>query len=201
MNGNFYNTPFFQAFVGTVYLILLAAFRNFLVKALFFNKYHENAGYSFCFGFGYAPAAFIGIFCMIMFLIVAGNGLFNGPATVLENGRLCFADNTIIEMTGPIWGYVTFGIITFAFSGVLVLCGNMLWKISEQKLGFWVSVIWFCAFTALEASIVGLIHYILYGLNYWIAAMIALVILCFAVALIRFIPKKKKDSKYTKQFE
>ncbi len=198
----YYNTPFFRSMVGMVFLALLCLIRLMLVKFAFFGRYNEQGGYSFCFGFGAAPGAFLTFYLLFMTLVVAGNGLFNGPCIVESEGYLSFADNTIISIFRPAAGHISFALVFFAFAAMEIASACLLHKISEEPYHPGVSVAWVLFAVLLEAGAILPIPFIsMYGLAHWQLAVIVSILSAVSISLVRFIPKKSDPSTYTKQFE
>lgn len=201
-NDNYYNTPWFRALVGFVYVALLGLARLMLVKSCCFNRYKEAQGYSFSFGFGSAPLAFLAIYCLIMTLVVGGNGIFNGPAVVEKAGYLSFADNTIISVFRPAAGHLSFAIL-FLFVMIMIMAsGYCMHRLSEQQYPLVITVGWVVMVVVLEALALIPIPFItMFRLAHWQLAVIAGFSAAASVALACFMPQKQKPANYTKQFE
>lgn len=198
----YYNTVAFRTLVGFVFLALLALARFLLVKAVFFSRYKEEQGFSFCFGLGAAPVAFLGIYLLIMTLVVAGNGIFNGPCVVESEGYLSFADNTIISVFRPAAGHVSFAVLFVALAGMFLISGGLLCRISIKRYHPAVSVAWVIFMMVLEAvAILPLPFVSMYGLSHWQLALIVCVAAIISAVLLIVMPKERKPANYTKQFE
>lgn len=198
----YYNTPFFRTMVGFVFLALLWLLWILIVKSAFFNRYKEAEGLSFCFGFGAAPALFMGIYLLIMLPVVGFNGLFNGPCEVAEEGYLTFADNTIITVFRPAAGHISFAVTFLLFAMMTLSTGILLRKICEEKIRTGVIVGWTILAVALNAAaVLPLPFFAMYGLDHWQLAVLSAVLALIHVLLVIFIPKIPKDATYTKQFE
>ena len=198
----YYNTPFFRSMVGGLFLALLALTRYMLVKVICFNRYKEDLGYSFSFGFGAAPAVFLAIYLLIMALVIAGNGIFNGPCVIEEEGYLSFADNTIISVFRPAAGHISFAVMFVLLPVMMLLSAHLLWRISEKKYNAAVSVVWVILFSLLETIAILPIPFInMYALKHWQLLLIVAVTTAIGVILLKFMPKEKKPSNYIKQFE
>lgn len=201
-NKNYYNTTLFRALVGFVYIALLGLARLLLVKACFFNRYKEDRGYSFCFGFGSAPVAFLSLYLLIMTLVVGGNGIFNGPAVVENAGYLSFADNTIISVFRPAAGHLSFAILFFFIAVMVMTSGYFMYRLSEQSFPLAVTVGWIVMLIVLETVALVTVPFItMFQLAHWQLAVIAGIAAAISVALVVFMPKKPKPVNYTKQFE
>lgn len=201
-NDNYYNTAWFRALVGFVYVALLALARLMLVKGCCFNRYKEDQGYSFSFGFGCAPLAFLAIYCLIMIFVVGGNGIFNGPAVVEKAGYLSFADNTIISVFRPAAGHLSFAIL-FLFVMIMVIAsGHCMHRLCEQQFSLAISVGWVVMLVVLEALALVPVPFItMFRLAHWQLAVIAGFSAAVSVVLAFFMPQKQKPANYTKQFE
>lgn len=198
----YYNTTLFRTLVGFVFLALLAVARLLLVKAVFFTRYKEEQGFSFSFGFGAAPLAFLGLYLLIMSLVVAGNGIFNGPCIVENEGYLSFADNTIISVFRPAAGHVSFAVLFVALAAMFLLSSALLRRISEKRYHPAVSVSWVIFMVVLEAIAILPIPFIaMYGLSHWQLALIACAAAAISALLLIVMPKEQKPANYIKQFE
>ena len=201
-NLNYYNTALFSTLVGTLYIFLMSIIVSVLIKCFLFDRYKSEAGHSFLFGFGVTPVAFFVIYIFIMFVSLVINGLFNGPCTVEEGGKLCFEDNTMISVFQPVGGHVSFAILFLVLLLVLYSEGVLLQKISEEKHSLWISVVWMCGFHLFKALAITTIPFIsMYGLKHWELALVVAILSAPCVLFARFLPKVVVAEEYTKQFE
>ncbi len=198
----YYNTVFFRSMVGLVFLAILCVVRLLVVRSTFFKNHRVEQGYSFSFGFGIAPAALMGVYLLLMTLVVAGNGLFNGPCIVEEEGYLSFADNTIITIFRPVAGHVSVALVFIAYAVMMTASAHLLQKLSKGNYRFGVSVAWTFFMILLEAGAILPLPFIsMYKLDHWQLAVIVGIFAAINVLLVRFIPKVKSSTTYTRQFE
>lgn len=198
----YYNTVIFRGVVGFVYLVLLCFARFLLVRLAFFGREREEQGSSFCMGFGCAPGAFLAAYLLIMGLVLAWNGLFNGPAIVEDNGLLGFADNTMISVFRPAAGHISFAFL-FAFFALMGLSsGWFLQKITSRDYPTGVTVGWLVLLLVLESAAILPVPFIqMFQLTHWQPALIAGLCAAAHFVLVRFMPGEQKTVNYTKQFE
>lgn len=198
----YYNTPFFRTMVGFVFLALLNLLRILIVKSAFFSRYKEEEGFSFSFGFGAAPALFLGVYLLIMLPVVGFNGLFNGPCLVAEEGYLTFADNTIITVFRPAAGHISFALAFLLFALMSLFTGSLLRKLCQEKIRTGVAVGWTVFAVVLESLVIlPLPFYAMYGLSHWQLTVWTAVLAVIHGLLVAFIPKIREDATYSKQFE
>ncbi len=198
----YYNTSLFRGTVGFVFIALLCLFRTLIVKGFFFGKYKEEQGLSLCFGFGIAPGLLLGFYLLIMTVVLAVNGIFNGPCVLEEGGYLSFADNTIITVFRPAAGHLSFAILLVSFIVLALASGWIQKNISMTKRKMSVSILWTVFLVVLEAAAVLPIPFIsMFGLSHWHVAVIGTIAATFAVLLVRFMPRVKEEEEYTRQFD
>lgn len=201
-NEMYYDTPFFRTVVGFVFLILLALVRFLVIKIPFFNRDRVASGHSFSLGFGMAPAAFLGLYSLIMFFVVAFNGMFNGPCIEEAEGLLGFADNTMISIFTPEAGHISFGLLFVAFAFFSLLFSWLIQRISDEPHRALVSFGWGAIMMALEAVMILPVPFIkMYGLPHYALPVIGLICGAVAFLLVRFMPMIQKEGAYIKQFE
>lgn len=199
---NYYNTVFFRTLVGFVYLGLLCFLRILIVRNAAFANYHEEKGYSFCFGFGAAPGLLMGAYLLIMLPVVGFNGLFNGPCIVAEEGYLTFADNTIITVFRPAAGHISFALAFLFFAVMAVGTGIILHNATHRLLRRGVSTVWTVFAIVIEAgAILPLPFFRMYGMQHWALAVTEGVLAVVMILLAFLMPDVKEEVTYTKQFE
>ena len=199
---DYYNTVFFRTLVGSVILILICALRFLLIKSVFFNRYKEDQGVSFSLGIGLMPSLFLGVYLLIMSLVLAGNCLFNGPSMIAD-GYLTFADNTIISIFQPVLGHLSFS-LAFFFYSVMVLCSSKwMEKMAVKRYAPVVLILWTVLLCSFEGIGILLIPFMkMYGLSHWHLLLIFGIFAVLSVLLIWLAPSlKEKETIYTKQFE
>lgn len=198
----YYDTPFFRTVVGFLYLALLALVRFMILKFPFFNHYRESGGHSLSLGFGLAPAAFLSVYALLMFFVVLFNGIFNGPCIVESEGLLSFADNTMISVFQPVAGHVSFAALFAIFGFFNLLFSRLIERITNERISLAVAILWPVALFALEAIMLLPIPFIkMYDLAHYALPIIAGICAGIAFLLVQFMPTKKKEAKYIKQFE
>lgn len=198
----YYNTPLFRGTVGFVFIALLCLLRALILKGFFFGKYKEEQGLSLSFGFGIAPGLLLSFYLLIMAVVLAVNGIFNGPCVLEEGGYLSFADNTIITVFRPAAGHLSFAVLFVSFA-VLILASGWLHKnISMTKRKMSVSIIWTIFLVVLEVlAVLPVPFFAMFGLSHWHVAVIGAIAAIAAVLLVRFMPRVKEEGEYTKQFD
>ncbi len=198
----YYNTVFFRSLVGFVFIALLCLARLLLTRSVFFNRDKDSQGLSFCFGFGAAPAVLLAVYLLIITLVVAFNGLFNGPCVVEEGEYLSFADNTIISVFRPAAGHISFALLAVFYAVITTASGFVLRKFSARPYGIFVTVLWVVLMILLETVAVFPVPFIsMFQLDHWQLPLIGAIAAAGSATLARFMPKEKKPADYTKQFE
>lgn len=198
-NDMYYNTALYRILVGFVLLMIFCFIRFLILKLPFFDYDRENAGFSLAFGFGAAPAAFLWIYSLLMLVIVAANGIFNGPCIVEESGLLSFADNTVISVFRPVAGHISFAVLFSAYALLSVVLAWVIKKITDHAHRSVVNVIWAIAVMVLET--VTVLPVLFMQLPHWSYPIIAVLCTVIAVALVKWMPIKKEESDYIKQFD
>ena len=198
----YYNTTAFRTLVGLVFLLLFCFARFLILHIFFFRQDREQQAFSFAFGFGFAPAAFLAAYLLIMSLVIAFNGIFNGPAVMEESGLLSFEDNTIISVFRPVLGHVSVALL-FCFAAVLsiTLCWFMR-RISTRDYHPAIRTIWLILLLLVESAAVLPVPFMkMYGLAHWQLPLIAAAAAGVNLLLVRMMPGERKTPHYSKQFE
>ena len=198
----YYDTPLFRVLVGMVYVVLTALLRFLLVKGIFFNRYKEEQGYSFVWGFGSTPAIFLGLYLLIMTFVVAVNGIFNGPCIVESEGYLSFADNTIISVFQPTAGHISFAVLFLAFSVLHLASAYLMNKLSVRPYNLSIIIFWPIMLLVLEGIALLPIPFIaMFQMSHWQVALVGVIAAAISVALVIFMPRDNRPVEYIKQFE
>lgn len=187
--------------IGFAYVFILSIVRCLAIKSLFFNREYREQGLSFDLGFGAAPAAFIAIYLLLFFFVIAYNGIFNGPAVWNAEGYFLFEDNTIINLLLPKASgalYAMFSLVLYAT--FVVIEGWFYKKISEKNYKWVYSIVFPIVFALLETAMILPIPYIDMD-AYWQLGIIAAVVVGAAIVLTILLPKEKVPAEYTRQFE
>ena len=200
-NIQYYNTGSFKTLVGLGFMLLFGIARYLIIKLPFYNRHHESAGASFCFGLGMAPAAFIGIYCLIMTAGLAYNGIFNGPC-VQSGDQLIFSNVTQITVFAPLEGHITFGLFSTAYGFFNLIFAWFIHKLTKDKYRVSISGTFGFILMLLDALMVLTVPFFgLYGLEHWQMPIIGAVCVAIGYALVRWMPKKQKKESYIKQFD
>lgn len=201
-NNMYYNTKLYRTVVGFALLLLLSFVRFMIIKLPFFDRDRKNAGYSFAAGFGAAPAAFLGIYSLLMLLIVGGNGIFNGPCIAEENGLLSFADNTMISVFRPEAGHISFAILFIVYAFYSLLFADLIRKISDHVCRMGVGVWWLVFLMILDGIMILPVPFIgMYGISHWGLSVIGIICTAAAGLLMWKMPVKEEKKEYIRQFE
>ncbi len=199
---DYYNTIAFRTMVGMVFLAILCFIRFLILKIFFFNHDRNEQGFSFSFGFGIAPSAFLAAYLLIMLIVVAFNGLFNGPCIVEENGCLSFADNTIISIFRPVSGHLSFAFLFLLFCGISYAFSLFIEKICARNYSPVIVVVWLILLLLPESVLVLVVPFMkMYSFEHWHLLIIAFFCALASFLLVKFIPLEQKPESYTQQFE
>lgn len=196
----FYNTTYVVG-IGFAYVFILSIVRCLLIKSLFFNREYREQGLSFDLGFGVAPAAFVAVYLLLFFFVIAYNGIFNGPAVWSSDGYFIFEDNTIINLLLPRASGALYVMIALVLYAAFVLIEGWFYKKVSEKNYKWIySVIFPIIFALLETGMILPIPYV--DMNaYWQLDIVSAVAVGLALLLVIRLPKEKSPAAYTKQFE
>ncbi len=200
--NDFYNTMVYRVIVGLVILSIFAFLRFLLVRGVCFNRYREESGVSFSFGFGMAPLALFGIYSFILFLVLVFNVVFNAPYTFGEDG-LTFADNTMISVPIEAIGQVFYALALLFYETIVMVVALFMDRATKRPYRTWAFVVCAVLFFVLESAAILPIPFAgAFGLLPWHIALILGIIALVAIAVLAVIPSQKtKKSTYTKQFE
>ncbi len=197
---DYYNTQSFKIIVGFLFLMLFCLARLILTKVIFFNRQKTDSGLSFCLGFGSAWALLFTLYLLIFTFVLAYYGIFEGPCVVDTSGRLVFVDSTAISVFRPVVGHISFSVFFLSLAMICVSNGSLLAKMAKNTIHPAISATWCILLIAVESVTIQAVLYI-NAIPHWAIALNGVVMAAISVLLVQFIPIRKKEPDYTKQFE
>lgn len=197
---DYYNTAAFKLVVGFLFLMFFCLARILIVRVVFFGRQKSDSGLSFCMGFGSAWALLFTVYLLVYTLVIVYYGLFVGLSITDVEGRLIFNDSTAIAVFRPLLGHLSFGVFFVSISVLCMSTGCLLAKIARKMIRPVFAVIWIILLMILESFSIQLVLYI-NAIPHWAVALNSVVAASLSVVLVRFIPVRKEEAEYTKQFE
>lgn len=189
--------------IGAVYIFVLSFIRSLLLNTLFFGKGKRETGLSFAYGFAISPAFLIGLLYLKEILLFSYYGIFHGPAEwIADEERFRFSDSSAFNPALNTEEMDNFYLMLFLVAlALIIFCNSIVFdRIVRKRYKFYWGLIAICIVFLMEAALFAQVPFC--GLFSWLSLSLEAVLLAACCLLaVKFIPRKKEESSYTKQFE
>jgi hypothetical protein len=189
--------------IGSAYVFVLSLVRSLILNAVYFSAKKRDAGFSFDFGFAAAPAMLIGILYFFNFCVKIYYAIFNGPAVWnIDEERFIFGNNIALSpalYTDPAKHfYIMIALIAFF---AILLSGAFIFEgiAKKEYKTIWASV-GAGAVLLFESLFIASIPWCDF-FGWLLIAVLSIIVAAGAVAIAHYLPRKKEQLGYTKQFE